>query len=162
MANLAEIVSGLAVVAGIGFGVMEYRRHKVNERREAAASLARSFQTRDLATSIRFVLELSGPLCKRDYEALNDEDKNLIWILFTSMESIGILVDRGDLSLELVDAFFSIPVAEGWRRLQPFVEEQREELGSPQAWEWYQWLAERLAERHRSHPRIPAHHPGRS
>ncbi len=34
IANMAEIISGLAVIIGIGFGVVEYLRHKANERRE--------------------------------------------------------------------------------------------------------------------------------
>ena len=42
MANLAEIFSGVVVIFGLGFGLLEYRRYKALERREAAASLARS------------------------------------------------------------------------------------------------------------------------
>ncbi len=64
IANMAEIISGLAVIIGIGFGVVEYLRHKANERRE---------------------------------------------------------------------------------------------LNGPQAWEWYQWLVEQIAESHRQSPRVPAH-----
>ncbi len=64
IADMAAIISGLAVIMGIGFVVVEYLRHKANERRE---------------------------------------------------------------------------------------------LNGPQAWEWYQWLAEQIAESHRQSPRVPAH-----
>jgi hypothetical protein len=157
IANMAEIISGLAVIIGIGFGFVEYRRHKTNERREAVASLARSFQTQELAAAIRVVLELPGPINNEQYKTLSRRDKNLLWMMFCSMESIGILVYRGDLTLSVVDEFFSIPVVEGWRRLCPYAEELRRELNGPQAWEWYQWLAEQIAESHRKSPRIPAH-----
>ena len=106
LANLAEIFGGLAVIFGIGFGFMEYRRYKAIERKEAAATLARSFQTSELSAAIRVVLELSVPIDKAQYGELSEEDKNLIWFLFCSIESIGILVFRGDLRISLVDDFF--------------------------------------------------------
>lgn len=157
IANLAEIFGGIAVIIGIAFGFMEYRRYKVTERREAVASLARSFQTPELAAAIRVVLELPEPFDQTQYDTLPEQEKNLVWMMCCSMESIGILVFRGDLPLSLVDEFFSIPVIEGWRKLSPYVEELRESVHGPQAWEWYQWLAEQLAESHRKSPRIPAH-----
>ena len=74
-----------------------------------------------------------------------------------SIESIGILVYRGELPIELIDEFFSIPIIDGWHKLAPYVEDFRQETDNPQAWEWYQWLHERLAEHHKTLPRIPAH-----
>ena len=157
IANLAEIFGGLAVVFGISFGFLEFRRYKATIQREAAATLARSFQTQEFAAAIRVVLELPEPINIDQYRNLPDAEKNLIWLLFGSIESIGILVSRGDLSLDLVDEFFSIPITEGWRKLAPYVEDLRQEFNSPQTWEWYQWLHERLRERHRQSPRVPAH-----
>jgi hypothetical protein len=88
---------------------------------------------------------------------LPERDRDLLWILFTSMESIGFLVYRGDLTLSLVDQFFSIPAVDGWKRLCPYVEEFRKENDAPQAWEWFQWLSEQIVESHRRNPRVPAH-----
>ena len=157
LANLAEIIGGVAVVFGISFGFVEFRRYKATIQREAAATLARSFQTQEFAAAIRVVLELPEPIDIERYRKLPESDKNLVWLLFGSIESIGILVYRGDLSLELVDEFFSIPVLEGWRKLAPYVEDLRREFDSPQTWEWYQWLHDQLRKRHEKSPRIPAH-----
>ena len=157
LASVAEILGGVAVVFAISFGFVEFRRYKATEQREAAASLARSYQTPELAATLRIVLELPEPIGLQQYRDLSDAEKNLIWSLFCSMESIGILVSRGDLPIKLVDEFFSIPIIEGWRKLSPYVEEFRRETDSPQAWEWYQWLHERLAEHHKTLPRVPAH-----
>lgn len=156
LANLADILGGLAVVLGIGFGLLEYRRHRANERREANASLARSFQTKEVSDAIRLIMETPGNLDKDSYQNLSEEQKNLIWLLFGSFESIGILVHRGDLPLELVDEFFSIPVIEGWRKLLPFVEELRKIHGA-NTWEWYNWLHDRMVDRHQALGRVPAH-----
>jgi hypothetical protein len=157
LASVAEILGGVAVVFGISFGFVEFRRYKAKERREAAASLARSFQTPELAATLRLMVELPEPISMQQYRELSDAEKNLIWLLFCSIESIGILVSRGDLPIELVDDFFSIPVIEGWRKLSPYVLELRRETDSPQTWEWYQWLYDRLTEYHKMSPRVPAH-----
>lgn len=157
LANLAEILGGVAVVFGVSFGYLEFRRYKAALQREARATLARSFQTPEFAAAIRVVLELPQPIDIERYEELPEADKNLIWFLFGSIESIGILVSRGDLTLQLVDEFFSIPILEGWRKLAPYVDDLREEFDSPQTWEWYQWLHDRLRERHQESPRVPAH-----
>jgi hypothetical protein len=157
LAGVAEILGGVAVVFAISLGFVEFRRYKATEQRETAASLARSYQTPELAATLRIVVELPEPIGMQQYLDLSDAEKNLIWSLFCSIESIGILVSRGDLQIELVDEFFSIPIIEGWRKLAPYVEEFRQETDSPQAWEWYQWLHEQLVEHHKTLPRIPAH-----
>ena len=157
LASVAEILGGVAVVIAVSFGFVEFRRYKATEQREVAASLARSYQTPELAATLRIVVELPEPISMQQYLALSDAEKDLIWSLFCSIESIGILVSRGDLPIELVDEFFSIPIIEGWRKLLPYVEEFRQETDNPQAWEWYQWLHDRLAEYHKTLPRIPAH-----
>ena len=157
LAGVAEIVGGVAVVFAISFGFVEFRRYKVAERREAAASLARSYQTPEMAATLRMVVELPEPIGMQQYRDLSDAQKNLIWSLFCSIESIGILVYRGELPIELIDEFFSIPIIDGWHMLAPYVEDFRQETDSPQAWEWYQWLHERLVEHHKTLPRIPAH-----
>ena len=156
-AGIAEIIGGVAVVFAISFGYLEFQRYKAAEQREAAASLARSYQTPEMAATLRIVVELPEPINMQQYRGLPDAQKNLIWSLFCSIESIGILVSRGDLPIELVDEFFSIPIIQGWRKLVPYVEDFRRETNSPQAWEWYQWLHERLDEHHKTLPRVPAH-----
>ena len=52
LANLAEIFGGIAVIFGITFGFVEFRRYRAGLQREAAAALARSFQTREFVASI--------------------------------------------------------------------------------------------------------------
>ena len=156
-ANLAEIIGGVAVVFGITFGFLEFRRYKATVQREAAATLARSFQTEEFAGAIRVVLELPEPIGMDQYKELPESHKDRIWLLFGSIESIGIMVSQGDLTLEMVDEFFSIPILEGWRKLEPYVRDLRKDFDSPQTWEWYQWLHDRLREQHEKKPRVPAH-----
>ena len=107
LASLAEIFGGVAVVFGIIFGLVEFRRYKSDVQREAAVALARSFQTQEFVAAIRFVLELPEPICLSHYKSLPENKKDLVWLIFGSMETIGIRVSRGDLPIQLVDELYS-------------------------------------------------------
>ena len=155
-ANLAEIFGGLAVIFGIGFGILKYNRNKSLERREAAATLTRSFQTMEFAAGIRLVAELPENADSAAFRRFSTDDRNLLWFVLSSFESIGILVFRGDLEIELVDDFFSVPIISVWRKLSPYIEDLREEIGD-QTWEWVQWLQDKLIQHHQTEGRTPAH-----
>lgn len=75
----------------------------------------------------------------------------------TTWESIGILVFHNELTLDVVDDFFSGPIVVSWRKLAPCVEEIRAELHRDTVFEWFQWLAERFIEREKSSAPVPAH-----
>ena len=80
-----------------------------------------------------------------------------MYALMTTWESLGILIHRGEMSIELVDDFFSGPITVSWRKLQSQVFGEREALGRETVGEWFQWLAERFADRESSEPPVPAH-----
>ena len=65
---------------------------------------------------------------------------------FTSCESKGPLIARGHLSLDYYADFYRGATILCWRKLQPYVEEQRAN-GFSNLFEWFQWLAERLEAR---------------
>jgi hypothetical protein len=77
--------------------------------------------------------------------------------MMTTWESLGILVQRGQVDLPMVDDFFSGPIVLSWRKLQRYTDEQRAELDRQTIWEWFQWLAERMQERESATPPVPAH-----
>jgi hypothetical protein len=60
-------------------------------------------------------------------------------------------------ALELVSDFFSGPIKISWQKLQNYYFDEREEHQRETIGEWFQWLAERLAEREETTPRIAAH-----
>ena len=73
----------------------------------------------------------------------------------TTWESIGVLVFRGEVSIDLVDDFFSGPIVVSWRKLQSYFFDERRETGRETVGEWFQWLAERFAERKAQLPQCP-------
>jgi hypothetical protein len=52
---------------------------------------------------------------------------------------------------------FSGPILISWRKLSRYVSEQRAMLDRETAFEWFQWLAERMMEREKLAPPVPAY-----
>jgi hypothetical protein len=153
----AEIVSAIAVLIGFGFAIVEMRRYRRRKVRETALELVKSYQTPEFAVAITLLIDLPSGLTKQQLEEHLREDMRLISLLMTTWESLGILTFRHEVSLELLDDFFSGPIALSWIKLRRLVEEMRRIGGRQTYFEWFQWLAERMEEREISEAPIPAH-----
>lgn len=99
---------------------------------------------------------------REEIEAHLGDDFLYLQSLLGTWESLGILVFHGEVDLNLVDDFYGGPVVQSWQKLSGLVEDVREETGRQTSWEWFQWLAERMIEREREAPPIPAHVEHRS
>jgi hypothetical protein len=158
LAAVAEAVAAAAVVVGLLFAGVQLRQYRRTQEREAALAMLHSFQTPTLARALLLVFALPEGLSKAEVEARFDEgDEATLYTLLMTWESLGILVYRGQVELALVDDFFSGPIVLSWRKLRRYIEEQRAEQGRETIEEWFQWLAERMAERESRTPPVPAH-----
>ena len=154
---LLQSVQAAVVVSGVGFAVYELRKYREERNREAALELVHTFQTPEFAKALLIVCDLPDGLSKAEVEAEVGEDFYLLYAMVTTWESIGILVHRGEMSIDLVDDFFSGPILLSWRKLQGYFFDQRREADRETWGEWFQWLAERFAEREAAAPPVPAH-----
>lgn len=155
--GIAEIVSAVAVLVGFGFAVSELRRYRRRKARESALALVNSYQTPEFAQAIMLLVDLPQGLSRDKLEERLGNRMGLISLLMTTWESLGILVYRRELGLDLVDDFFSGPIVLSWQKLQGFVEETRRVSHRDTYFEWFQWLAERLLERESKRSPVPAH-----
>ena len=88
--------------------------------------------------------------------------KDIIAHLTGTWESIGVLVFHNELTLDVVDDFFSGPNVLSWNKLRPYVEHLRQRYARDTWSEWFQWLAERMMERESKVPVVPAYIAHRS
>jgi hypothetical protein len=72
-------------------------------------------------------------------------------------ESLGLLVFRREVTLELVGDFFSGPIVASWRKLSGYIAELRRDAQRDTYFEWVEWLAERMMEEEKQTPPVPAH-----
>ena len=69
-------------------------------------------------------------------------------LIAATMENIGVMTFQRIVPFVVVNNLVGSSVIILWRKLEPWSVALREELGSPSAFEWFQWLAERLADYH--------------
>jgi hypothetical protein len=153
-----QIIEAIAVTFAVAFAIVEWRQHTSRQDREAALELLHSFQTPDFAKALLLIYGLpEEPLSKKQIEERFGEDMHLVYALTTTWESIGVLVFRGKIRLELISDFFSGPIKISWQKLQNYFKDEREEHQRETIGEWFQWLAERLADSEDKSVRIAAH-----
>lgn len=153
---LLSLISTGAVVIGVAFAGYELRLVRRQRAREAELLLAHSYQTPEFMRALDLVVELPDGLTKAKLEGLGAEVQASVGYWLGSMETIGVLVHKGELGIELVEDFMSGPIAVSWQKLAPYIEERRRAIHRDTMHEWFQWLAEHIAERERARRPIPA------
>jgi hypothetical protein len=154
---IAEFVSAVVLIIGVIFAIVQIRHFRVARDREAALELVHSTQTKEFTRALYLVLALPDGLSKAEIEQRVGDDMGLVYSLMATCESLGILVFKGEVDLDLVTDFFCGPILIAWRKLEGFVSDQRAEFSRDRAAEWFQWLAERIQERESTRPTEPAY-----
>ncbi len=155
--GIAEVVSAIAVLVGFGFAMSELKSYRRQKARESALALVNSYQTPEFARAIMLLVDLPEGLSEQELAERLKDDMRLIPLIMNTWESTGILVYRHEVSMELVDDFFSGPIVLSWHKLRAYVEEIRVVGHRDTYFEWFQWLAERMIERESKDSPIPAH-----
>jgi hypothetical protein len=158
LSTFANLVNAFAVTAGVIFAAVQIRNFRKQQQRDAMLELVRSFQSADFTSALRRVNGLPDDADREQIrEILGADGEDAVFLLGLTWESLGVLLFRREVTLELMDDFFSGAIVISWRKLRVFVEEDRRTTGRETVWEWFQWLAERMMEREKSAPPVPAH-----
>jgi hypothetical protein len=158
LSTIANLINALAVTAGVIFAAVQIRDYRRQQHRDSMSALVRSFQTPSFAHSLRRVSSLPDNVAREQIPALLGPDgEDHVYALLTSWEALGILLHRKEITIDLVDDFFSGPIIVSWRKLSRYVEAMRAEAKRDTYFEWVQWLAERMMERESKTPPVPAH-----
>jgi len=152
-----QAIEAIAVVVAVGFAMVQVRQYRRDKQREAALEMLHSFQTPAFARALNIIYNMPEGLSKEEIERFAGDEFHLVYAMTTTFESLGILVFRGEIDLQLIDDFFSGPIRISWRRLEGHVRGERAETGRETINEWFQWLNERLGEMESAEPPVPAH-----
>lgn len=153
--TIFEFISMIAILAGVLYGALELRQFRHTQEREATFELMRTIQTPEFAASLTTLLRVPEGATAEQILAMPREDLERLYLLQTTWESLGILVHRGDVPLDLVDDFYGGPILFSWTRLQPLVEYNRRVFQRESLNEWFQWLVERLLDSYAGRPEMP-------
>lgn len=149
LANLAQILGAIAVVTAFFFGLAQIRQFHQQRRDALAVELMRSIQDTEFTRSLRIMLTLPANTSAEDFRARGDVFEDAAWALAAKYETLGYLVYRGIMPIDLVEELVGGVGVHLWARMRPWAEAIRVEHNQPLMLEWFQWLADRLEERER-------------
>jgi hypothetical protein len=149
LANLAQVVGALAVLAAFIFGLIQIRQYQEQRRDAVAVELMRAMQDTEFTNSFRLLTPLPVDLSAADLRSRGESYERAALVMGTKFETLGFLVFRGTMPLALLEELVGGVCVHIWVRLRPWVFAIREEQGQPLFLEWFQWLAERLQARGR-------------
>jgi len=148
LANMAEILSAMIVVGGIVFAVMQMRQTRQQRRELAAIELFRSFGSPAFAAAYRNVLHYPDGLSTHELRKKYPDGDNSAMLISTTMESIGVMMYQRIVPTAVVSSLIGTSAVILWRKLEVWTNDLRDEIGDPNAFEWFQWLAIKLDELH--------------
>src|SRR5438046_10544897 len=148
LSTLANLINAFAVTSGLIFTAAQIGYYRQRRRREAMLELVRSFQSPAFTSALRRVLSLpDGADTRKIREVLGPDGEDAVYLVSLTWESLGILLFRRELTLDVIEDFFSGPILLSWQKLKVYSEEwriaQKRETGSV----WFHWLSERMIER---------------
>ena len=146
LANMAEIISAIIVVGGVIFALLQMRQTRQQRRELAAIELFNSFESPQFTEAYRNVLLFPDGLSAAELKRRYPDGEHYAMMIATTMESIGVMMYQRIVPSSVVQNLIGSTTVIMWRKLEPWAHELRMELGTENAFEWFQWLAEKLAE----------------
>jgi len=150
---LANIALTLTFLVGLVFGLAQVRAVERDRRERLTLETLRNFQTRDFAELLRFVIDPAFPKSRQEFDAL-PLAQHVMYIQFSQqMESLGILVAENFIDVDLIEKTLGSFVLTSWKKYDAVFSQIRPT--DPYIGEYFQWLAERIEERSKTHKREP-------
>lgn len=151
-----QAIETAAVVIGVAFGLIQLRQLRHQRDVQAGLELLAPLQAPDSTEALLIVHELPDALAGDELrQRLGPQYKSAMATLGL-FESLGPIVARGHVPIEMYAEFYRGPTVLCWRKFKRHIEEQRQR-GWPTLFEWLQWLAERMEELAPADADLPAY-----
>src|SRR2546430_14051490 len=139
----ANVATALTVITGVGFGLVEAQRSRRARQERAAYTAVQALLSPEWMKSMIIVHSIpdgsSASAIEADANVLNAAHSGGV-----ILEGLGYSVYARIVPLRVVADLVGGTVRLAWRKLQPYVEEERHRSGSRKTFEWFQWLAMQL------------------
>ena len=138
-----NVITTLAVVLGVFFGLLEVRQALRDRRDHAAVDIVRTVQTQEIRRAGARIMALPDdvePSVVRSDPVLLEA----ALAMDSACEMWGSMVYEGVVDHRMLDRMVGGWVRGTWRRLRRWVEAERADSRSVNVGEWWQWLYELL------------------
>ena len=146
LANMAEILGVIIVIGGLIFAMLQMRQIRQQRRELAAIELFRFFGNAKFSAAYQRILRLPDDMSVTDIRDKQDNLEDAAMLISATMENIGVMTFQRIVPFVVVNNLIGSSTTILWRKLEQWAYALREELDDQQAFEWFQWLAERLEE----------------
>lgn len=151
------LISTFAIVVGLFFAGVQLRQMNKQRVREYASQLLNSFTTLEFQNAAKIVFELPEGLSKKEIEEHLEDKLISVLAMLGILESLGLLIYRREIDLQLVEDFISGLIIHSGKKLRKYIEEMRELTNRQTYYEWFQWMYEQIEKRESKTPAIPAY-----
>lgn len=155
--TILQLISTTSILSAGIFAGIQLRFMNKQREKDSTIQLLQTFQTPEFAEALEIVFNLPEGLSKKQVEDRLGDKMLSVLIMFGTFESLGILVYKKQLDVDLVDSFFSGSIILTWRKLKNFILETRKESKRETYYEWVQWQCELFEKREELTPRVPAY-----
>ncbi len=156
-ATVLQALELLVISIGVFGGLIQLRELRRGRQREAALELLRSFNSPAFAQGLSALFTLPDNLSLAEFKEKAGIEYGNILTIAATMESLGVLVHRNEIDIEMAADFFSAPSILLWRKFGRSMVEMRDINNRDTIGEWCQWLAEQMEKLEQSEPAAPAH-----
>jgi hypothetical protein len=143
LATIANVATALTVITGVGFGLVEAQRSRRARQERAAFAAVQAILTPEWMKSMMVVQSIpdgsSALAIEADARVL--DAAHAVGVI---LEGLGYSVYARVVPLRVVGDLVGGTARLAWRKLRPYVEEERRRSGSQKNFEWFQWLAAQL------------------
>ena len=157
VADVSQIVGTLLVIGGAVFGLVQLNEYRSQRRDTVAVEIVRSFQDAEFSHSLGLIRDLPDGITLADMRARDSMYQLAAMKIATYYESVGLLMFRRIVPFSIVRELTGGICVVAWHKLEVWTREMRSEQSHDSFAEWFQWLAERLAEQDEDKNANPAY-----
>jgi hypothetical protein len=140
---LANVATALTVLIAVAFGLLESRRARHERAERAAFAAVQAILTPEWMKSMIVVHSIPDGSTASAIEA-DARVLAAVQAIGVILEGLGYSVYARIVPLQVVADLMGGTVRLAWRKVQPYVEEERQRSGSQKTFEWFQWLSTQL------------------
>ncbi|MEO8743571.1 MAG: hypothetical protein ABI365_10320 [Lysobacteraceae bacterium] len=148
-ATILNLVSTIALVGALIFTALQVRQGNRSQRDQAAFAMIKTVLRDTLTESLELLGDLPANAQLADIEKSGAATKRALLEFGVGLESVGYMVFRRMVSMNMVDELIGGMTLMYWSRAKAWTEIERTRTGNPKFFEWCEWLADRIGERRR-------------
>ena len=153
MGWLIDLVTLITVLIGLTFAGLELRQVRLAQESQVVLQFFETMNSPEYVEASDLIQSLPYNLSASEIRSrLTPEQIQRILQLRLAYEALGLMVYRGDISIEWVDELFRFNILQSWDKFEALTLETRKQTGYSGIMEWNQWLVDRLKERNLDQP----------